>query len=216
MPYIKNTWVNGVTEANQTNLTNIENGIFNAQTLAENNATNINNVDNKVTTHATTLTNHVNLLIPSQNGAHGLRFYNALLQYYNGSGWVDIQTGGGGTSTTIVDNLTSTSTTSGLSANQGRVLNEKFSSYLPLSGGTVTGTLNVSNTINVGGTNGLVLNGSNINVGNSGKATVIVSNTSPVYNNGTTSYTMYSTLNNSYSSTGAPSSFVGEGNIVMW
>ena len=37
--------------------------------------------------------------------------------------------GGGAGSTEVVDNLTSTSTTSALSANQGRVLNNKFSSY---------------------------------------------------------------------------------------
>ena len=41
----------------------------------------------------------------------------------------------------VVDNLTSTSTTDALSANQGNVLDSKFASYLPLSGGTVTGDL---------------------------------------------------------------------------
>lgn len=41
----------------------------------------------------------------------------------------------------VVDNLTSTSTTDALSANQGSVLDSKFASYLPLSGGTVTGNL---------------------------------------------------------------------------
>lgn len=41
-----------------------------------------------------------------------------------------------------VDNsLTSTSTTNALSANQGKVLNEKFNNYLPLAGGTITGNI---------------------------------------------------------------------------
>lgn len=37
--------------------------------------------------------------------------------------------GGGGTPTTIIDNLTSTSTTAGLSANQGRILNENAQTH---------------------------------------------------------------------------------------
>ena len=41
----------------------------------------------------------------------------------------------------IQNNLTSDSTTDSLSAAQGKVLNEKFASYLPLTGGTMTGTL---------------------------------------------------------------------------
>lgn len=41
----------------------------------------------------------------------------------------------------IQNNLTSTSTTDSLSAAQGKVLNDKFGSYLPLSGGTLTGNL---------------------------------------------------------------------------
>lgn len=53
---------------------------------------------------------------------------------------------------TVINNLTSTSTTSALSAAQGKALNDKFASYLPLSGGTITGTLSVNDTleINVG------------------------------------------------------------------
>ena len=42
----------------------------------------------------------------------------------------------------IIDNLSSSSTIAGLSANQGRVLNNKFANYLPLTGGTVSGQLN--------------------------------------------------------------------------
>ena len=45
----------------------------------------------------------------------------------------------------VVDSLDSTRTDASLSANQGRVLNEKFASYLPLSGGTITGRI-VKNT----------------------------------------------------------------------
>lgn len=41
----------------------------------------------------------------------------------------------------IVNNLTSTSTTNVLSAKQGKVLNEKFGNYLPLSGGNLTGQI---------------------------------------------------------------------------
>lgn len=37
--------------------------------------------------------------------------------------------------TPVVDNLTSTSTTSALSAKQGKVLNEKFGGYIPITGG---------------------------------------------------------------------------------
>ena len=42
----------------------------------------------------------------------------------------------------IIDNLDSSDIDSALSANQGRVLNEKFGNYLPLSGGKLTGLLN--------------------------------------------------------------------------
>lgn len=45
----------------------------------------------------------------------------------------------------VVDSLDSTRTDASLSANQGRVLNDKFASYLPLSGGTTTGRI-VKNT----------------------------------------------------------------------
>ena len=41
----------------------------------------------------------------------------------------------------VVDGLDSTRTDASLSANQGRVLNGKFASYLPLSGGTITGRI---------------------------------------------------------------------------
>lgn len=40
-----------------------------------------------------------------------------------------------------IDNLTSTSITTPLSANQGKILNDKFSNYLPLSGGATTGAI---------------------------------------------------------------------------
>lgn len=43
---------------------------------------------------------------------------------------------------TVINNLDSTDTANALSANQGRVLNNKFASYLPLAGGTMTGTIN--------------------------------------------------------------------------
>lgn len=42
----------------------------------------------------------------------------------------------------IIANLSSSSTIAGLSANQGRVLNNKFGNYLPLTGGTISGQLN--------------------------------------------------------------------------
>lgn len=45
------------------------------------------------------------------------------------------------TVTTVTNNLTSTSTTDALSAAQGKALNDKFGSYLPLSGGTMTGQI---------------------------------------------------------------------------
>ena len=46
---------------------------------------------------------------------------------------------------TVINNLTSDDTSNALSAKQGKVLNEKFSSYLPLSGGTMTGAINSQN-----------------------------------------------------------------------
>lgn len=46
----------------------------------------------------------------------------------------------------IQNNLTSTSTTDSLSAYQGKVLNDKFGSYLPLSGGKMTGALHINGT----------------------------------------------------------------------
>lgn len=49
--------------------------------------------------------------------------------------------GGGGTSTTVVDGLTSTSTTSALSANQGKVLNEKIGDITTLTTTAKTNTV---------------------------------------------------------------------------
>lgn len=48
----------------------------------------------------------------------------------------------------IQNNLTSTSTTESLSAYQGKLLNEKFANYLPLTGGTIT----AGNTLILGAT----------------------------------------------------------------
>ena len=44
----------------------------------------------------------------------------------------------------VVNDLSSTSTTSALSANQGYVLNNKFNNYLPLTGGTVSEAITVA------------------------------------------------------------------------
>ena len=61
----------------------------------------------------------------------------------------------------IQNNLTSTSTTDSLSAYQGKILNEKFANYLPLSGGTLTGALNVpSLTVTGASTFSQAINGS--------------------------------------------------------
>ena len=45
---------------------------------------------------------------------------------------------------TVNNTLTSTSTTQALSANQGKILNDKFANYLPLTGGTVNGTISAN------------------------------------------------------------------------
>lgn len=42
---------------------------------------------------------------------------------------------------TVENSLTSTDVSKALSANQGKILNDKFSNYLPLTGGTVNGTI---------------------------------------------------------------------------
>lgn len=42
---------------------------------------------------------------------------------------------------TVEDSLTSTDISKALSANQGKILNDKFSNYLPLTGGTINGTI---------------------------------------------------------------------------
>ena len=61
----------------------------------------------------------------------------------------------------IQNNLTSTSTTDSLSAYQGKILNEKFANYLPLSGGTLTGALSVpSLTVTGASTFSQAINGS--------------------------------------------------------
>ena len=58
----------------------------------------------------------------------------------------------------VEDNLSSTSTSNSLSANQGRVLNEKFGSYLPLAGGAMNNGARIS------------ANGGNLYIGNSNNA----------------------------------------------
>lgn len=70
----------------------------------------------------------------------------------------------------VVDALDSTSVTSSLSANQGRVLNNKFANYLPLAGGTMTGGINlVGNQSSAWNDKGLVFtNGSRIGENTSG------------------------------------------------
>lgn len=73
----------------------------------------------------------------------------------------------------VVENtLTSTSTSNALSAAQGKILNDKFANYLPLSGGTLTGMLTIgqgdSQCIHMG-TDGRV----NVTVGSSTNATVL-------------------------------------------
>ncbi len=36
------------------------------------------------------VTTHENKNVPSQNGAHGIRYYNGALEYWNGSSWVNL------------------------------------------------------------------------------------------------------------------------------
>ena len=54
----------------------------------------------------------------------------------------------------VVNDLSSTSTINALSANQGYVLNNKFNNYLPLTGGTISGTITATNYI--GKTNNMI------------------------------------------------------------
>lgn len=54
-------------------------------------------------------------------------------------------TGATGPAVSITNNLTSTSTTTALSAYQGKLLNDKFASYVPLAGGvTITGNTSIA------------------------------------------------------------------------
>ena len=67
----------------------------------------------------------------------------------------------------VVNNLTSTSTSSSLSAAQGKALNDKFANYLLKSGGTINGDLNVTDYIwaeelYAGGNDDVVLGSSGI------------------------------------------------------
>ena len=48
------------------------------------------------------------------------------------------------TASSVVDNVTSTAKDKPLSANQGKLLNDRFANFLPLAGGTMTGTINSS------------------------------------------------------------------------
>ena len=50
-----------------------------------------------------------------------------------------------------VTNLTSTSTTLALSASMGKQLNDKFSNYMPKSGGNISGNVTVNGTLTTSG-----------------------------------------------------------------
>lgn len=68
----------------------------------------------------------------TKNSWQECKIEGGIIKYYNvANTWRGIQ-----------NNLTSTSITDSLSANQGKILNEKFSNYLPLNGGNMTGTIN--------------------------------------------------------------------------
>lgn len=68
----------------------------------------------------------------AKNSWQECKIEGGVIKYYNvANTWRGIQ-----------NNLTSTSITDSLSANQGKILNEKFSNYLPLNGGNMTGTIN--------------------------------------------------------------------------
>ena len=50
--------------------------------------TNISNIDYDLVTHKTDITN--------EQGRHGLRYYQDVLSFYNGTAWIEIETGSGG------------------------------------------------------------------------------------------------------------------------
>lgn len=58
--------------------------------------------------------------------------------------------------TGVYNGLDSNSTTLALTANQGNILNNKFNSYLPLAGGTMTGNIDLSTHSILAGSSGLV------------------------------------------------------------
>lgn len=86
-------------------------------------------LNDKITDLNTKITASENLKVFDQE-LYGMRVFNDTFQYFNTttSEWVTIQ-GGSSVAIDVVDNLTSTDTDKALSANQGKVLNDKLSTH---------------------------------------------------------------------------------------
>ena len=56
----------------------------------------MNRIEQGITDTDTGLTNHQNNKINTEEGVHGIRWFNDKLEFFDGSDWIEIETGGGG------------------------------------------------------------------------------------------------------------------------
>lgn len=123
------------------------------------------------------------IYVTSNRVSNKLNFTGAVIDSYDGSSTKTINI----PPKVTVDNiLTSTSTTNALSSYQGKVLNDKFNNYLPLSGGKMTGNININN-LSIMGKNSESISffDGEISINNpSYENTIIINNTGVTINSG--------------------------------
>lgn len=80
----------------QNSLNDLSGEVDNLTDEVDSNTSNIATNTANINTVTTNLANHIADEVYTENGVHGLRYYNNLLQFYNGTTWETIETGSSG------------------------------------------------------------------------------------------------------------------------